>query len=100
MRFLPTSKDSDTMLNSGFIVCFSGALLMSLGYIELLPLSAEARVRPRSPFYTVEFRRLHAFSALNILTDSSSSPIKRRSHIFWSDGVNPGFIKILGTVRT
>jgi O-antigen/teichoic acid export membrane protein len=96
MRFLPTSKDSDAMLNSGFIVCFSGALLVSLGYVELLPLVApKLEFVQRSPLYTVEFVVFTAFNALNILTDSVFLAYQKAKYIFWSDGVIQGSIKIL-----
>jgi O-antigen/teichoic acid export membrane protein len=96
MRFLPTSSEPDDTLSSGFIVCFTGALLVSLGYVELMPVVApKLAFVQRSPLYTVEFVVFTAFGALNILTDSVFIAYQRAKYIFWSDGVIQGTVKIL-----
>lgn len=95
-RFLPTSSEPDVQLGSGFIVCFTGAILMSLGYVELLPIVApKLAFIQRSPLYTVEFVAFTVFGALNLLTDSVFLARQRAKYILWCDGVIQGTVKLL-----
>jgi O-antigen/teichoic acid export membrane protein len=95
-RFLPTSNDPDAELSSGFIVVFAGALLLSLGYVELLPVVApKLAFVQRSPLYTIEFVAFSALGALSILTDSVFLARQKMNYIFWSDGIIQGAVKLL-----
>jgi O-antigen/teichoic acid export membrane protein len=96
MRFLPTSTESDSSLSSGFIVCFAGALVVSFGYVELLPVIApKLDFVQRSLPYTAAFIVFTAFGALNLLTDSVFIAYQKAKYIFWTDGVIQGVTKVL-----
>jgi O-antigen/teichoic acid export membrane protein len=96
MRFLPTSNQRDAELSSGFAFCFTGALLLSLGYVELLPVIApKLEFVQRSLPFTVTFVLFTAFGALNLLTDSVFIAHQQAKYIFWSDGIVQGTVKVV-----
>ena len=95
-RFLPTSSEPDVQLGSGFIASFTGTLLLSLGYVELLPVIApKLAFIQRSALYTVAFVVFTAFGALSGLTDAVFLARQRAKYIFWSDGIIQGTVKVL-----
>ena len=99
VRFLPTAKEPEAMLSSGFAICLVGATVVSLGYVELLPvLAPRLAFVQRSPLYTLEFVVFTTFGALNLLTDSVLLARQQAKYIFWSDGVVQGLVKLLTPV--
>jgi O-antigen/teichoic acid export membrane protein len=96
MRFLPTSADGDRELSSGLLACFLGTALISLGYVELLPvITPKLAFVQASPLDTAGFVVFTAFGAVNVLTDSVFLARQQTKYILIADGAVQGLVKVL-----
>jgi O-antigen/teichoic acid export membrane protein len=96
VRFLPTSKDRSTDINSGVLIVFLMAMALAAIYVGLLPV-----VAPRldfvnsSAFYFIAFVILNAFAAVNLVTDAVFIAFRSAKYNFVVDGLLVGSTKLI-----
>lgn len=96
VRFLPTSQRPNEKINTGLILVFSGALIVSLGYILLLPhLAPTLSFVRHSLLKSIFFMLLSAFAAVNLVTDSVFIAFRRAKYNLLIDGFIQGGTKLL-----
>jgi O-antigen/teichoic acid export membrane protein len=95
IRFLPTSKNRNSEINTGLLLCLGAAIVVSTAYVLIVP-----HVAPRLSLltqhwaYALGFIAMAALAALNLLTDSIFIAFRAAKYNFLVDGILMSSIKL------
>jgi O-antigen/teichoic acid export membrane protein len=95
-RFLPTTKDRDTMITVGVVLVAVGGTIIALGYMVALPLIApQLRFMDERIAFAIAFVALTGAATVNKLTDYIFIASRRTGINALLDGVVGGSVRLL-----
>jgi O-antigen/teichoic acid export membrane protein len=95
VRFLPTTRDKDSMITGAFILVPAVGVFIGLAYILLTPvLAPRLEFVLHSPVLTAGFAFLAGAAALNLLTDSVFIASRKAGFCALTDGAVGGLTRI------
>jgi len=95
VRFLPTSRQRDSEINTGLLIVFATALVVAALYVLLVPLIApKLAIVLGSSGRAVGFVVLTAFWAVNVVTDSVFIAFRKTQYNLLVDGIIQGVMKL------
>lgn len=87
IRYIPTSKDRNTDINSGALIVILSSVVLGLIYIYLIPLlSPELMVIRKDAIYIILFIVVVTMTSLNSLTDSLFVAYRSAQYNLLTDG--------------
>lgn len=95
-RFLPTSKDRDSELNTGILLVIIAAIIIAFAYVIIIPYTTPAlSIVHKNIWYAISFVIMVALAAINLLTDSIFIAYRSAKFALLTDGGVMGTIKML-----
>jgi O-antigen/teichoic acid export membrane protein len=96
VRFLPTTRDKDSLITGAFILVAAVGAIIGLAYILLTPfLAPRLEFMMHNPVLTAGFTLLASAAALNLLTDSVFVASRKAGFCALTDGAVGGLGKIV-----
>jgi O-antigen/teichoic acid export membrane protein len=95
IRFLPTSQDPNSEMNTGLLIVFGTAALVATAFVLLVPSMAPKLMFVRDSLgFTLGFVVMTAFWAVNLVTDSVFIAYRKAQYNILCDGFILGAVKL------
>lgn len=95
IRFLPTSKNRNSEINTGLLLCLGAAITVSTGYVLIVPhVAPKLGLLTQHWAYALGFIAMAALAALNLLTDSVFIAFRAAKYNLLVDGIIMSSVKL------